>query len=247
MPRRPKFPESPDFSNLQGLRPWAFSRLVPGDLEWLGDDEEVGAGSSGSVVRWMKKDQDGNILDEVAVKTIPYEDKDDFPPCRIKGLNQEAGLQLQLNSLGCESIVHLRGFKFSPTEDCSRLYLEYAPHGNLERLRFRYRCMQRYLPEPFLWRVFFSFAQACVAMHTKGIWTNLATNERYGKASTMLHFDIKLENVVLGNEPPSDGETDFENISLRYPLALLADFGSAVGLHLSQLIYRCCPEVVSNS
>ena len=50
----------------------------------------------------------------------------------------------------------------------------------------------------------------------------------------MLHFDIKLENVVLGNEPPSDGETDFENISLRYPLALLADFGSAVGLHLSQ-------------
>jgi len=63
---------------------------------------------------------------------------------------------------------------------------------------------------------------------------NLATNERYGKASTTLHFDIKLENVVLGNELPSDGETNFENISRRYPLALLADFGSAVGLYLSQ-------------
>jgi hypothetical protein len=71
-------------------------------------------------------------------------------------------------------------------------------------------------------------------MQTKRIWTNLATNERHGKASTMLHFDIKLENVVLGNGLPSDGETDFENVSLRYPLALLADFGSAVGLHLSQ-------------
>jgi len=79
--------------------------LEPGDFEWLGGDEEVGAGSSGSVVRWMKKDQDGSILDEVAVKTIPYEDKDDFPPCRIKGLNQEAGLQSQLNSLGYESMV----------------------------------------------------------------------------------------------------------------------------------------------
>ena len=43
-----------------------------------------------------------------------------------------------------------------------------------------------------------------------------------------------LENAVLGNEPPLDGETDFENISLRYPLALLADFGLVVGLYLSQ-------------
>jgi hypothetical protein len=152
---RPKFPESPDFSNLQGLRPWAFSRLVPDNSEWLGDVEEVGAGSSDSVVRWMKKDQDGNILDEVAVKTMPYEDEGDFSLYRIKGLNQEARLQSQINSLEYESIVHLRGPKFSPTEDCSRLCLEYAPHGNLERLRFRYRCMQRYLPETFLWRVFF--------------------------------------------------------------------------------------------
>jgi hypothetical protein len=119
MPCRPKFPESPDFSNLQGLGPWAFSRLVPSDSEWLGDDEEVGAGSSGSVVRWMKKDQDNNILDEVAAKAMPYEDKAGLPPYGIKELNQEAGLQSQLNSLGYESIVHLQGFKSSPTEDCS--------------------------------------------------------------------------------------------------------------------------------
>ena len=40
-----------------------------------------------------KKDQDGNILDEVAVKTMPYEDNDDFSPYTIERLNQGAGLQ----------------------------------------------------------------------------------------------------------------------------------------------------------
>jgi hypothetical protein len=84
MPRRPKFPESPDFSNLQGLRPWAFSRLVPGDVEWLRDDEEVGAGSSGSVVHWMKKGQDGNILDEVESRQCHTKIKT-TSPYRIKG------------------------------------------------------------------------------------------------------------------------------------------------------------------
>ena len=49
------------------MRPWAFSRLIPGDLEWSGDAKEVGAGSSGSVFHWMKKDEDGDILDEGAV------------------------------------------------------------------------------------------------------------------------------------------------------------------------------------
>jgi hypothetical protein len=67
MPRRPKFPKSPDISHLQGMRPLAFSRLVPGGLEWSGDAKEEGAGSSGSVVRWMEKDQDGDILDEGTV------------------------------------------------------------------------------------------------------------------------------------------------------------------------------------
>jgi len=38
----------------------------------------------------VKKDHDGNILDEVVAKTIPYEDNGDFPPYTIEGLNQEA-------------------------------------------------------------------------------------------------------------------------------------------------------------
>lgn len=39
------------FPHLQGMRPLASSRLVPGGLEWSGDAKEEGAGSSDSVVR----------------------------------------------------------------------------------------------------------------------------------------------------------------------------------------------------
>ena len=141
---------------------------MPGDLEWSGDDKELGARSSGSGVHWMKKDQDGNIPDEAAVKTMPYGDNDDFPPYTIKRLNQEAELQSNSIVLDAKALCTSGASSSAQLKTAHDHTSNILPHGNIERFRFRYRGMQRYLPEAFLRRAPFSFARACVTMQTKG-------------------------------------------------------------------------------
>jgi hypothetical protein len=149
MPRRPLFPEAPDFTNFLGERLFPFSDIGAEVSDWS-QKLEVGARSFGAVIHWIKTEEDGNTLDELAIKTIPWDEVDDFPNAPVKGVNQEAGLQAQPNKLGCENIIHLRGFKFDAKSNRSKIYLEYAPNGDLERLRRNYRAYQQYFPEAFL-------------------------------------------------------------------------------------------------
>jgi serine/threonine protein kinase len=200
MSRRPLFPEAPNLTNLQGWKPFPYSDLGAEVSGWS-PKFEVGAGSFGAVVHRIKTDKDGNKLDELALKSISWSADDDFPNAPVKGFNKEAGLQAQLNEFGCENIVHLRGFKFDVDSTCSKLYLEYAPNGNLERLRHNYRTSQKYFSEAFFWFAFHSFAKAICVMSTegKGVWKNLGTGGAYKPNSSVLHFDIKSSNIVVGH------------------------------------------------
>lgn len=118
-------------------------------------------------------------------------------------------------------IVHLRDFKGhvsqEPKHEIWRFYLEYAPYGNLENLRSRYRAFHRYMPEHFLWHVYNSLAKAILALH------DVSDDGDY-----ILHADIKPDNVFLGYEEVYDQSMATGGLRTgEYPTIKLGDFGCA--------------------
>lgn len=133
-------------------------------------------------------------------------------------------------------IVHLRDYKASVygtpsldalgrevnayTDYAWRYYLEYAPYGDLENLRARYRAFHRYLPELFLWHVFNSLAKAVHVLEKKQrAWPDAFKDGEY-----VVHADIKPKNIFLGyeelerpEETPLDSERLEEPIECEQP------------------------------
>lgn len=86
---------------------------------------------------------------------------------RLKGSIKKLDRNRNSIVLDAKSIVHFRGFKFNPTEDCSRLYLKYAPHGNLEATQISLSLYAKILTRSIPMASLFLFAQVCVAMQTR--------------------------------------------------------------------------------
>lgn len=85
-----------------------------------------------------------------------------------------------------------------------RYYLELCEHGDLERLRVKYKAYGRYLPEPFLWHLFYWLAEG-LERYAAGIDNNGdddpsfrdMTAQDWGTqldSGYLLHNDIKLMN-----------------------------------------------------
>lgn len=111
--------------------------------------------------------------------------------------------------------------------------MEYAPYGNLNILRWRYRAFNRYLPELFLWHLFNSLAQAVEAMEKDALTGDTIGSLQRHKNDFILHLDIKPENIFLGYE-----ETHAERrpeapwrtgglVEPLYPSVKMGDFGLA--------------------
>ena len=219
----------PDFSAFR----LATDVLFP--FKWAGPAEEwreggipVGKGAYGRVTRWIRRNEDGQIEDEVAVKEADQGDEDTVEGGET-GLSLEAVLHSQLNEVGCESIVHLRSFKLVNTT--WRYYLEYAPYGHLDRLRERYKAFNTYLPEVFLWHLFHSLARATCAMATTGHWRRLlrgGIQEQYPDGWNMIHFDIKQANILVSKEVQLKDELGATGLTWSFPGIKLADFGLAM-------------------
>lgn len=223
MARKPLFPEAPDFTNYPGQQATPFN-LDSAESTWVAEGH-AGEGAHGSVVHWIRKDDDGVLVDEMAIKTIAYDENEDLGG--IEGLNEEAVLHSQLNTVGCENVAHLRGFKYFGEQRHSKFFLEYLHNGDLERLRLRYKAWNTYLPEVFLWHLFHSLAKAACAMDTRGIWFNMVKNQPYPHNQSMVHVDIKPPNILVGKESQATEDSTVKEISLMYPTIKLADFGLA--------------------
>ena len=78
----------------------------------------------------------------------------------------EVELQFLLSRLPCDhsNILELRHYRGFPAAETHRLYLEYAPHGDLFTLGIRYRRWRRYFPEPFLWHLFHELSKATLLL-----------------------------------------------------------------------------------
>lgn len=122
--------------------------------------------------------------------------------------------------------MYLRDFKAhidaAGNDIAWRYFLEYAPYGNLENLRSRYKAFNRYLPELFLWHVFNGLAKAICELE------NLTDNPEI----VILHLDIKPLNIFLGYEELHRNDEHTGGLhNSQYPAVKLGDFGCAFLTH----------------
>ena len=181
----------------------------------------LGSGGFGMVGLWHAVDAEGNVVDEMAIKQARALEVSDISRTR-RGLAREAVYQYQLNERNTENVVRLRRYKYYRGEQKYRFYLEYCPHGDLERLRYRYRNWGTLLPELFLWHVFHSLAEAIASM--EGPWVEFITGRHHDPLWNMLHLDLKPQNVFLSEPPNVEPDSEADPTS-DYPGVKVGDFG----------------------
>lgn len=212
-----------DMKEGKGMLGFLFSDPDMGDGRQWEMVRPLGRGGFGSVGLWQRT-KDGVVIDEMAIKQAdhkPFLDVQD-------GLAREAVLQKQLNNRNNENILVLRRYKFYTSQRKYRFYLEFCPHGDLERLRSRYRAYRTHLPE-CLWHLFKSLADVVSEM-SQGPWTDLSGNHLPRlDASYMLHMDLKPVNVFLGYDKDTSyqGNDETPGPLSGYPTIKISDFGLA--------------------
>ncbi|KAL8733025.1 MAG: hypothetical protein Q9166_002423 [cf. Caloplaca sp. 2 TL-2023] len=170
-------------------------------------------GSEGRTGLWEKSDQDGAVIDQIVIKQkIGRLDYKLRKPAEVK-------IMEDLCERPRNGIVRLRGYRRYPKLRAHRLYLDFCKHGDLVDLLNVYRSQRQYLPEEFIWDVFYHLVSACKVMDEGPS----PSRQRYSWCKTYVHRDIKPENIFLA--APEDYDTDGIPI---YPSTKLGDFGFAM-------------------
>lgn len=125
----------------------------------------------------------------------------------------EVKMMRMMEETACPSVVRYIAYRRFLHDQVHRIYMEYCPYGDLRRLYKRYRRFRLYMPEPFLWDVFYHLVEAAVAMRsgpTDGSWGG----------HEIVHRDIKPGNIFLDTEGRKSGIP-------FYPKTKLGDWGLA--------------------
>lgn len=119
----------------------------------------------------------------------------------------EVKVMRMMEETACPSVVRYIAYRRFLHDQVHRIYMEYCPYGDLRRLykryrRFRFVCprvgidaevlklSRLYMPEPFLWDVFYHLVEAAVAM-----WSG-PTDGSWG-GHEIVHRDIKPGNSPI--------------------------------------------------
>ncbi|CAF9919092.1 G2-specific serine/threonine protein kinase [Imshaugia aleurites] len=194
------------------------------DGGWIGK-RPLGAGGFGMAGLWERYDSDGTVIEQMVIKQLGIR-KGIWRP----EMPMEVKMMRKMEETACPSVVRYIAYRRYLHDQVHRIYMEYCCHGDLKRLykryrRFRFVCYfigiefeslkqsRLYMPEPFLWDVFYHLVEAAVAMQygpTEGGWGN----------HEVVHRDIKPGNVFLDTEDRKSGIP-------FYPIAKLGDWGLA--------------------
>lgn len=127
----------PEMSSMLHSR-FGYSRET--DRHWF-PVRPLGKGGFGGVAVWERRNLNGDVLEETAVKQSKWS--------AVMALNskpflaKEAAIMQQLNKRNADNIVYLKGFKIFQEQKRNkatwRFYFEYCPHGDLSRLQKRYK------------------------------------------------------------------------------------------------------------
>jgi serine/threonine protein kinase len=183
----------------------------------------LGKGGFGLVGLWRRTGPDGEIEDEIAIKEIKVSIL--LEVCGKPHLAEEAAIMQQLNrhekyagfNGGATSVIRLRNFRYYKNAQLWRFFIEFAPYGDLYALKYAYKSWDQYLPEEFLWHVFYSLAHAAYMMGTFD-FTDPATGDTTKRK--IVHFDIKPENTFMAKPHTAA-------LLPNYPTIKLGDFGGA--------------------
>ncbi|KPI36874.1 uncharacterized protein AB675_11748 [Cyphellophora attinorum] len=205
---------------------------------------------------WVKHNATQQLVDEMVIKQTPYNKLDDIKPFVVgQGISAEAVYQVELQRKtrrmirdnaysdfdGLKqlngNILHLRQYKFNTELKRNRFYLTFAPHGTIDDLFWKYRLMQRSVPESFLWYLVHSLARACRTMNGPLDGPSLiheGLQEPRNGGEYMIHTDIKSMNVALDYARLEDDEEldkiyqgtgSLRDFTLLYPSVKVMDFG----------------------
>ncbi|TKA33117.1 hypothetical protein B0A50_00670 [Salinomyces thailandicus] len=147
---------------LENKRELAFEKLNALDfrrnkydmaLSWVGDWQFSEKGASEAPRLWVKEDMNGSIIDRVVIKDTRmkrqrWKDKRNFfskfprpPHPNAREIPNEIVAMLALSSCeGLENPVIIRDWRMATKRKTYRIYMEYAPRGDL------YQWMRRYRP-----------------------------------------------------------------------------------------------------
>lgn len=202
--RRQVLPPAPTVSNRPLIPTMAFLPSEAG-RHWVGS--AIGAGGMGSARVFVETDAQGATYGRVVIK-------DTFPAAsdtKFQGHSKWHGdltrdgwkdscipLEYHTQRLVGNASQSVNSVKIvsSPQVDWAqrivRIYMEYAPEGDLSDLLYRHQGHDEPVPEKFLWFLFKGLLDACMVMKRGGV------NNAVTPWSEIVHCDLKLHNVFLG-------------------------------------------------
>ena len=207
------FTDRSNFLLKQFMSKWLlFEETNEEDAEW-GPIRPLGEGTWGSVGLWQKRDDKNNIIDEVACKEQLFTSQSSPENYEVDSttndrLTREAAIQRDINHQHPGAAPHLRGYKVILDKNFThtgkyRSYVEYCPYGSLNHIRRLYRCWDTFLPEVFLWHLFFDLAKACEALRDCPPEDSKGFTEEFSEVR---------EDLV--SSPAADGRCHFDTWSL---------------------------------
>lgn len=184
---------------------------------------------------WRKYDAAKKCVDEMAIKECigksPNDQQDPSDVLIKEGLMTEAVIQRDLNTVrpgGDQFLSFLRQYKYCRSVDTRRLYLEYAPYGDLESLRLKYYVWSEYIPEGFVWHTLISLLEALLELERPprhdtewNFEENKKNDEHTYDDYYTLYLDLKPENILLDYETDANPEI----VPNLYPSIKVSDFG----------------------
>jgi serine/threonine protein kinase len=213
---------------------WLFldSDLDDAKAVWSGS-RNVGAGGFGKTVLYTGHDQKrGDQIDSLVVKNIDQYSLE-FNVWKYPGLHKEAAILSDVNKQdpSCRTNF-LRRFTFNEVNRRQRLYLEFCPHGDINRIRSRYMLYDQWLPELWVWCIFEQLCEGLLVLQQPAHHTTVMAGhgetwaEDPPERETMyvIHCDLKPNNILACD---GNGKYLAEVDIAIYPEAQLGDFGVA--------------------
>ncbi|KAL8763023.1 MAG: hypothetical protein Q9194_007434 [Teloschistes cf. exilis] len=187
------------------------------DTGWVGQ-KPLGKGGYGMAGLWQKTLQDGTVKSMVIKQTRCRWWKGEIwkPDVPTEVVALETIKKGPIRPTGC---IDYFDYQRYPAREVHRIYMEYAPYGDLFRLIQKYRAKKRLIPEAFIWDVFFRLAKACLAM------ANTRCGRGHAHCEEWVHLDIKPDNVFLAEMEDWDKDS-----YPFYATAKLGDFNGAACL-----------------
>ncbi|KAI7284134.1 hypothetical protein KC345_g2454 [Hortaea werneckii] len=230
-------------------------------MSWVGAWKFANDGSFGKTSLWVKQDSNGMINDRCVIKDtvlpvnmwnskLHFAKDPRYPESEERNLPTEVAAHAALRPLeGSDTIIKMRNWRMASEQKIYRLYLEFAPHGDLYPFMAWYNdkmpVLREMSGESENEIAALEYRDSLKAFHEQRetnelewlpepfIWACFESLAKAGllmeqgsldenpltKWDLIVHFDLKPSNVFLG--VPS------ANSFVCYPQAKLGDFGLA--------------------